>query len=242
MTRSGASIEAILDEQIRRWALLSRARREGKQLPELAITLSRLPGCAGREIAVELARRLKFDLFDKEILQQVAESTHLSESVVKTLDEKVMPAMEEWVTSLFLQRYLSEDYFRHLSRVLLAIGKHGHAVILGRGAGFILPSRECLRVLLVAPQDVRVRSLAYRMKMPLEDAKRQIIHVESDRRAFIRRHFHTDMTDATHYDIVINTQDLGSEGTLEAVRLAWETKKKVLAAGQPPWMSEAAVG
>ena len=40
------------------------------------------------------------------------------------------------------------------------------------------------------------------------------------------------MTDPAHYDIVLNTQDLGVIGAVEAVQLAWETKRKVLAGGR----------
>ncbi|HBL16295.1 MAG TPA: hypothetical protein DD417_05925 [Elusimicrobia bacterium] len=232
MSAGRGSVQSIIDEQVRRWELSSRERKKGRGLPDLAITISRLPGCAGAEVSRETARRLDFNVYNKEILHEIAESTHLSETVVRSLDEKVIPLMDEWITSLFLQPYLSQVYFHHLLRVLLTIGKKGHAVILGRGASFILPSRECLRVLFVAPLDVRIRDFAQRQKLTLEEAKRRILNVESDRRAFIRRHFHADMTDPSHYDIVLNTQDLGINGAVEAVQLAWETKRKVLAGGR----------
>jgi len=225
------SIENLIEEQVRRWEL-SRRSREVERPREPVITVSRLPGCYGRTLAQELAQRLKFDFFDKEILHKVAESSHLSETILKTVDEKALPKVEEWIQSLFLERYLSGEYFHHLSKVLMAIAEHGRAVILGRGAGFILPPESCLRVLLVAPLDERVRAVASREGVPRDEAKRRVVHSESDRRAYIRRHFHADMLDPVHYDLVLNTAGLGREAALAAIQAAWEEKRKKAPAGK----------
>ena len=50
-----------------------------------------------------------------------------------------------------------------------------------------------------------------------EDAKIRIIRTESDRRAFIRKYFHADITDPINYDLVINTGALGIDKAVEAV-------------------------
>jgi len=211
----------MIEDQVRRWEL-SRRRPEVEHRRGPIITVSRLPGCYGRILAQELARRLKFDLFDKELLHRVAESSHLSESILNTIDEKNRPMITEWVESLFRERYLSGEYFHHLSKVLLAIAEHGRAVILGRGASWILKPQSCLRVLLVAPIEARVRIVASREGMPREEARRRVTQEESDRRAFIRRHFHADMLDPMHYDLVLNTGSLGHEAVLGAIQAAWE--------------------
>ena len=225
------SIEKIIEEQVRRWEL-SRRSAAVERRREPVITVSRLPGCYGRTLARELARRLKFDFFDKEILQKVAESSHLSEAILKTLDEKALPAIEEWVKSLVMNRYLSGEYLHHLSKVLLAIAEHGQAVILGRGAGWILKPESCLRVLLVAPLEERVRAVASREGMSREEARRRVVQDDSDRRAYIRRHFHADMLDAVHYDLVLNTSSLGHEAASAAIQAAYESRKKKAPAGE----------
>ncbi|HAM36079.1 MAG TPA: hypothetical protein DEB40_11610 [Elusimicrobia bacterium] len=225
------SIEQLIEEQVRRWELSRRNRIEPCR-HEPVITISRLPGCCGRALAEELARRLKFDLFDKEILQRVAQNAHLSESIVKTVDEKAVSAAEEWVRSLFMERYICGEYFHHLSRVFMAISAHGRAIILGRGAGCIIPPQCCLRVLLVAPLEERIRTVACRDGLSRDEAKRRVVLVESDRRAFIRRHFHMDMLDPIHYDLVLNTAGLGREPVLAAIQAAWRAKPQVEAAAK----------
>jgi len=219
------SIDKLIEDQVRRWEL-SRRDHAAECRRDPVISISRLPGCNGRALAQELARQLKFDFFGADLLHQVAESSHLSEAVLRTVDEKALPAVEEWIKSLFLGRYLSGNYLHHLSKVLMAISAHGRAVILGRGAGFILKPECCLRVLLVAPLEDRIQAVAARDAIPPEEAKRRIVHTESDRRAYIRRHFHAELLDPVCYDLVLNTTALGSEGTLAAIQTAWEGKRK----------------
>ena len=218
------SIDQIVEDQVRRWQL-SRRKEAPEHHRDPVIAISRLSGCCGRALAEELARRMGFDFFHKEILIRVAESSHLSEAIIKTVDEKTISAVEEWVQSLFTERYLTGDYFHHLCKVLMTIAEHGRAVILGRGASLIIPPKACLRVLLLAPMEERVAVVAGRDGLSREEARRRVIQTDSERRAFIRRHFHTDMLDPVHYDLVLNTAGLGREGTLAVIENAWKAKK-----------------
>ena len=173
-----------------------------------------------------MAKRLKFDFFDRKLLHYVAQSARLSETIVKTVDEKTASAVEEWVDSLFSQRFLSGDYLRHLSKVLMTIAHHGQAVILGRGAGHILRHEQCLRVVLVAPFEDRVKAMASRDGLSHEEARRRVVQLESERRAFIQHDFHVDMLDPTQYDLVVNTAALDRETALATIQAAWEGKRK----------------
>jgi cytidylate kinase len=218
------SVDKLIEDQVRRWE--ASCRRPAQRPPEPVIAISRLPGCYGGSLAIELARRLQFEFFDREILHQVAQSAHLSEAILKTLDEKDLPRISEFVEALFLERYICGEYFRHLSKVLMAIAAHGRAVILGRGASLILKPECCLRVLLVAPFKERLRAVAEHEGLPRLEAERKLICSESDRRAFIQRHFHIDMLDPTHYDLVLNTAALSREAALATIEMAWQGKKK----------------
>ncbi len=218
------SIEQIVEEQVRRWEL-SRRSTAPPSRREPVIAISRLSGCGGRSLSEELARRLGFDFFHKELLTRVADSAKLSEAIIRTVDERGMSAVEEWVQSLFTERYLTGDYFRHLCKVLATIAEHGRAVILGRGVSLILPSKACVRVLLVAPLEDRVAVVAGRDGISREEARQRVINTDSERRAYIRRHFHTDMLDCVHYDLVINTAGLGREAVLSIIETAWKAKK-----------------
>jgi len=216
-------IHRMIEDQVRRWEALGETRARAF-MSEPVIAISRLPGCGGRAVVEELSRLMGLELFDKEIIDRIAERSHMSTEEVYALDEKCRSFIEEFVGSLIHQRYAGEDYFRHLCRAVLAIAKRGRAVILGRGASFILPPKTCLRVLLVAPLPARIHSLSGRLGIGLEAARLQIARVEADRRAFIMRHFHRDIMDPTAYDFVLNTEELGVPETVDAIRMAWSMR------------------
>lgn len=218
MTRS---IEAMVDQQARRWQLFRGERREEAARPVL--TVSRQHGAGGGEVARRVAEELALDFFDREIIQQIAESTHLSERVVSALDEKDRELLTDWLGAISSRNYLSPvEYRYHLSRIVGALAHHGGAVILGRGAHLILGQGEALRVLVVAPLEDRVRSVMDREGLGERDARRRIVTVEAERKAFLMKHFHTDFADPTTFDVVVNTAVLGVAGACAAVRAAVE--------------------
>ena len=160
------------------------------------MTVSRQHGAGGAEVARTLAAELGLDLFDREIIQRIAESTHLSERVVSSLDEKDRELLADWLSALSSRSYLSPmEYRYHLSRVVGAVAHHGGAVILGRGAHLILGQGEALRVLVVAPLEARVRAVMEREGLAEREARQRIVTVEADRKAFLMKHFHADFAD-----------------------------------------------
>ena len=174
------------------------------------MTVSRQHGAGGGEVVRTLARELGLDIFDREIIQQIAESTHLSERIVGALDDKKREMLTEWLSGIASHSYLSAVEYRYqLTRVVGAVAHHGGAIILGRGAHLILGQGEALRVLVVAPLEARIAAVMKREGITERDARRQIQVVEADRKAFLMKHFHTDFVDPAHFDLVVNTSLLG---------------------------------
>jgi cytidylate kinase len=105
-------------------------------------------------------------------------------------------------------------------KVIGTIGKHGRAVILGRGANFILPLKEIFRVRVVAPMEVKIPEVAKEMDMSEAEAKAFIITTESDRKAFVRKYFNADIESPEHYDLVINTGKVSIDNTVDCTLAA----------------------
>jgi cytidylate kinase len=218
MTRS---IEALVEEQAHRWQLVRSERHEEVRRP--VVTVTGQHGAGDAEVARMLAAGLGFDLFDREIIQRIADSTHLSERVVSSLDEKDRELLTDWLGAIASRSYLSPAEYRyHLSRVVGVVAHHGGAVILGRGAHLILGQGAALRVLVVAPLDARLRAVMEHEGLSERDARRRITSVEADRKAFIMKHFHSDFADPATFDLVVNTAVLGVDGACRAARAALE--------------------
>jgi cytidylate kinase len=211
------SVEALVDQQARRWALPHEERRRDARRP--VITVARQHGARGTDLARRLAEELGFDVFDQEIIHRIAESTHRSERVVKTLDERNRELLTDWLAAFANPNCMSSaEYRSHLTRVVGLVAHEGGAVIVGRGAHLILGKERALRVLAVAPLDARVRTVMERERLCERAARSRIEEVEASRRAFLALQFHAAFADPADFDLVVNTAALGVEGACAVVR------------------------
>ena len=217
MKPSARSMEKILEEQMRRWEISKREKVETKRRSPV-IAISRQPGSQGGQIAKNLADLLGIDLFNREIIHRVAKSARMSSSFIETLDERGRIFVEDWISATVDERHLSpDDYLRYLMQVIATIAKHGGAVIIGRGANFVLPRSECFSLRIVAPESIRIGNLMHDEGLSEDEARRHMIKLESDRRAFVRKYFNADIDDPVHYDLVINTENLSVDRATRTV-------------------------
>jgi len=222
-TQPKRSLDKIIEDQIVRWQVDQKKKYKKPIRP--VITLSRLPGAGGSVLARRLAEDLKIDLFDQKIVEEIAKSSKVSEKVVQTLDEQDRSILDDWIRMLGEGYLWSYEYLKHLTKVVGTIGAHGHALILGRGASFILPQEVCLRVLVVAPLQTRIDNVMRGYGASSGEAKRRVMRTEADRRAFIRKYFNADMMDPLNYDLVINTKNLSIDAAVKIVEEAFNSRE-----------------
>jgi cytidylate kinase len=148
----------------------------------------------------------------------MAESARVSVQFVETLDEKGVSVLEEWISSLVDKRHLWPDrYLQHLMKIIGTIGRHGQAVIIGRGSNFVLPPDKRLSIRVIEPMEERIQNLSKELGITIEEAKQKVIKTESDRKAFIKKYFNADITDIFHYDLIINTGTLSIDEAVNAI-------------------------
>ena len=213
-------MERLIEEQMHRWQLMQKEKRAKKQVLPI-ITISREPGSGGRIVAQKLAAKLEIEVFHQEVLHEMAKRGEVSQQMLATMDERGLSILEDWISSLVHDRHMwPDEYLRHLMNVIGTIGKHGQAVVVGRGANFILPPEQRFRVRITAPQRFRIHKVAQKFNLSEEDAKRRVIKTESDRKAFIRKYFNADIADPDNYDLTINTENLSVDHAAEVVAAA----------------------
>ncbi|MDX2451718.1 cytidylate kinase-like family protein [Desulfosarcina sp.] len=206
-----ASIETFIKDQIEKWKNQTRTH-----IP--VITISSEPGSGGRVIAQGLAKRLGIDLFDRNIVKEIAESARISGAVIETMEKDRLSGIKDFISSLVNDRYLWPGvYLDHLMKVVAAIASHGNAIIVGRGANFLIPAEDRLSIRVISPLDTRVNNVAKEFGVTREEAKRRVINRENRRSAFIRQSFNADVADPRNYDLVVNTQKLDMDASLGAV-------------------------
>lgn len=230
MKTQGRSLGQLVEQQLGKWNSQFKERKKEKVPPRPTISISRETGANGSNVCKKLAELLDMDLIGSEIIQQVAESTQMSTKVIESLDEKEVSARDNWLESLFETRHLWPDiYLFHLTKVISTIGKHGNAIVVGRGAHYILPPEDTFRVRIIAPVDMRIKNITREHNLSREEAQKYVMKTDSSRGAFVKKYFHTDWTDAGHYDLILNTRFFSVEAAAKTIKLAFESWSRAAA-------------
>ena len=141
-------IEELVSQQVRRSEMArQKVVKSGATCAYPVVTISRGMGSGAQIIARKLAQDLGWSLWDKELLDAMAENADVSKRVVEAFDEHTISELELFARSA-LGDYEMGGFLHHkqLAKAVAAIGKLGNAIILGRGANFLLPKALNVRI------------------------------------------------------------------------------------------------
>ncbi len=218
MTKKKISIDQFVKNQVKKWEKQFTGKKASSEAQLPVITVAMEPGSGGSIIAEKIADQLGFDYFHRDIVQQISKTAKIRSTVVNSLEKERLSGVKDFISSLMEDQYIHPDtYLKHLLVVISTIGKHGRAVIVGRGANFILPAGDIFAVRVIAPLEKRIREVALAHRVTTEEAKRRVIRRESRRKAFVRHSFNADISNPIHYDLTINTGKMSIESAVEAV-------------------------
>jgi cytidylate kinase len=228
MSRSG-KLEELVDRQ----GLLSEIRRRSREVAETGqkaaegpwISISRQAGSHGYELAARVAERLGWRAYDKEILAAIATETFSDEVVLSRLDEHGVREFDEYLVGIIVPEDPGQArYLIGMTRVIARLARLGRAVLVGRGAGWLLTPACGLRVRMFGSLDPRVAEVARDLGVTLDEARRLVAENDEAQRTFIRQAFHKDIDDPAGYDLFLNSIDLGLPAAVDAVLAAAKTK------------------
>lgn len=177
---------------------------DGASLP--IVTISREKGSGGRPIAFLVAKKLgpPWRVFHKDIVEEIAEETHLEKELIEEVDEGNMPLIEQMIDNVLGKEYMNlPGYYKHLVRILSTIGNRGHAIIIGRGANFLFP--KALKVRIICEMEDRIRKVMKYEKVSRKEAIQLIDESDKKRTEFTKSLFQHDPRKAHHYDLIIRT-------------------------------------
>ena len=189
------------------------------------LLISRECASGGGRIARLVGERLGWGVFDGELVDEVARLTHERQRLIASVDERFVSVWEHtWQDVLLQTGAVDVKYLHCLRQVILSIGHHGHAVIVGRGAQHLLPPQCAVRVRVVAPIEIRARIAAELEHVPIKDALAKVKSADAAREAFIWKTYHARADSPLTYDLVVNTGDTGIPAAAEIVLSALAAK------------------
>jgi cytidylate kinase len=191
------------------------------------IAVSREAGAGGGTVARLVGTRLRWRVYDHELLEAIASRMELSVEEARTYDELAPTVIQDWLLPLGEEHYAPhEAYLDHLAKLVESIGKVGDSILVGRATEFLLPREETLRVRVIAPLKARAQRLAERMGVSPRTARRAAQDLDRRRLKFARVMHHIDAADPHHYDLILDTQSLG-------LAIAAEVIVRAVEAGRP---------
>ena len=217
------------------------------------VTIRGNMGSGAAEIGKLVAGKLHFDYVDREIIDKVAEllqgqkhDIEMKEMPSGSLSGRIGDALRRAYPTTrkvgLLPRWEYEDvslptwekplddahYFAGLQSVIRDLAKSSSIVIRGRGSQFILKDYPgTLRILIVAPLELRVRRVAESSKSDERTAKKEIENYDSGRREFIKRYFHEALENPLDFDMVINTELVTYEDAAVIIASALPLRNKL---------------
>ena len=217
MATKKLSVEDFISEQLKiiRQHVPDVRLKENASIPIITVCIQ--PGSGGHMIATDIAKRLNFKLFDKNILISMANIAAVESRSLDTIEQERPSGVQDFITSLVDKDYVyTGDYVSYLKQQVEIIAKLGRGVIVGRGANFILTPKDRFSIRVIAPLDIRVRNISFKHGVTLAEAKKRIQHRERRRKAFVRETFHEDIADVMHYDLIINTARMDIDTAVDA--------------------------
>jgi len=215
----------FIKEQLQKMKEAKAVANQGNKPFVPVVTVSIEPGSGGSMVARQVADRLEFDFFNREIIKEIAESVKIDPAVIENIEKERLAGVEDLIASCLRASYLWPGmYLEHLEKVLYTLGEHGRTVVVGRGANFILPPEKRFSIRVVAPLELRIQNIAKAFEVPVAKAKSRIKSREENRAAFIKKSFHKDVRNPLYYDMVISTGFLSIEDSVEMICLYLQHK------------------
>jgi len=198
------------------------------------ITISRLTGCDGREVAADLVAHLnmryntnRWKWVDKDIIYHAAHvlktDTHRIETFyqghgMSDISQMIMAFSGSYVTDCSVKKAIRE--------VVLSIARDGYAVIIGRGGVEITHDMaNALHVRLVAPMYWRVQNVMKKKGMIIEKAEAYTVETDEKRQKLIfdfidKKPLSIDFL----FDVTLNRSSFSIEQISSLIMTMYESK------------------
>lgn len=195
------------------------------------ITISRMYGSGGSEVAQRVAAALGWSLLDNDIVDAIAERSGLTRAEVSAQDERVPSLVERLASALSLSspemlppvpsgpiETTEERVVAVTQRIIEEALQAGPAVFVGRGAQCLLAEREdALHVFCYAPRGALRRYAMSTFRVGPDEADKIITDQNKQREQYVRRHWNRNWLAHENYHLCLNTAWLGLDGAASLV-------------------------
>jgi len=230
----GSTMEALTG-YLQHWQERGEGEARARQAkPAFTIAISRQSGARGTLTARAVGERLGWMVYDRELVERIAQDMKLQARLLEGVDEKKVDWLQECMESFSSAPAVSDiAYVHRMVKTIAGLVAHGDCVLVGRGVAHILPVETTLRVRLVAPVAWRVAATSRKLGINEKEAAVKVAAIDRQRVQFVREHFNKDTTDPSLYDLVLNTERFSVEQCADLIVEALHRLQAAVASQAP---------
>ena len=199
-------------------------------MDNIVITIARHFGSGGKTIGEMLAKDLGINCYEREIIKMASEDSGISELLFNEADEKLKKTpfflgkkAAEYKGKLISPKsddFVSEqNLFNYQAKVMRELAEKESCVIIGRAGDYVLKDHPgVVRVFVHASKDYCIEKAKEYASYIGKDYDKFIEKTDKFRGDFYRYYTGQEWTDARNYDLCLNSERLGFDGTMEAIK------------------------
>src|SRR6185503_20118812 len=195
------------------------------------VTISRMYGSGGSEIAERVATTLGWTLYDNDIVDSIAARSGLPVAEVAAREERG-PSLVERISGAFTlgtpeampafaegsATTPDEEIVATTASIIQEAVKKGPAVLVGRGAQCLLASRaDGLHVFCHAPTAALIQYAVAKLAVPPGEAEKKVQEMNKQREQYVQRHWGRKWMSPLNYHLCVDTSFFGIEGSAELI-------------------------
>ena len=185
----------------------------------VVVAISREYGSGGRYVGEIISKKLGIKFYDKAFISEVNKETGLSEEFIKENEQKyrVLGSFE----------YNNDDkLFIAEEKVIKNISKES-CVIVGRCASYVLKdNKDTVKIFLYSSEEDKIKRAIKYYNIPKYKAKKEIEKINKMRDKHYSYYTGSSLYNPSNYDLMINVDSLGVEGTADYI-IEYIMQKKI---------------
>jgi cytidylate kinase len=188
------------------------------------ITVSRQFGSGGRVIAQNVAEKLGWKYYDRELIEKIAEKSGLAKEFIEergeyaTSGQNLVYSMPAGFGGFSAGQSVFDKLYVMQYNIIKELADGEPCVIVGRCADYVLRDRkDCFNVFIYADMDFRMHRAADVYKVEAKDIRRYLEDRDKKRKLYYK--YNTDRTwgDVSNYDMCLKSSSVGIERCAQVI-------------------------
>ncbi|MCC8152659.1 MAG: cytidylate kinase-like family protein [Lachnospiraceae bacterium] len=185
---------------------------------QVIISISREYGSGGHDIAMRIAKELGVPMYDRSLLQEIADQMDMDVDELKQYDERPRNRLLTRTVGKHtnsMEEILIERQFEWIRDK----AKSGESfIIVGRCAETVLREfPNLISIFITGDVDYKVKRIMEDRSLDEEKARSEQVRIDRKKRVYHNRYSDHKWGDSRYYDLVMNGSHLGVEGTAEEI-------------------------